>query len=407
MKRFGLLGERLSHSFSPQIHALLGDYEYRLYEKAPGEVDGFLRRGDFDGLNVTIPYKKTVLPYCAELSEAARKIGSVNTIIRRPDGTLFGDNTDYAGFSWLLELLGVVADGKKTLVLGSGGASLTVRAVMTDLGAGEIVTVSRSGENNYENIGRHRDARLIVNTTPVGMYPENGASPVDLSLFGGCEAVADIIYNPHKTALLLDAEERGVPSIGGLPMLVAQAKRAAELFTGILIDDGVIGEITDKILRQTRNVALIGMPGSGKSTTGRELARRLGRAFFDTDALVEERAGKSIPRIFEEDGEDAFRRLETAVLREVSKESGAVIATGGGIVKRPENRRLLRQNSVLVFLDRATESLPVEGRPLSVKNGAEALAGERLPLYNAWCDLKVPAAGVAETVQHIRELLGL
>ncbi len=219
--------------------------------------------------------------------------------------------------------------------------------------------------------------------------------------------MADIVYNPHRTALLLDAEERGVPAIRALPMLAAQAKRAAELFTGILIDDGVIGEITDKILRQTRNVALIGMPGCGKSTTGRELARQLGRSFYDTDALVEERAGKSIPRIFEEDGEDEIRSLETAALRDVSKESGAVIATGGGIVKRSENRRLLRQNSVLVFLDRAPESLPLEGRPLSVKNGVKALAGERLPLYNEWCDVKVPAAGVAETVKCIRELFGL
>ncbi|SHH93774.1 shikimate dehydrogenase [Sporobacter termitidis DSM 10068] len=407
MNKFGLLGEHLAHSFSPQIHSLLGDYEYLLYEKTPDEVAGFLARGDFDGLNVTIPYKKAVIPCCAALSRSAEQIGSVNTLVRRPDGTLYGDNTDYDGFSYLLGALGADVAGKKALVLGSGGASLTIRTVLADLGAGEIVVVSRGGKDNYENIGRHNDAQLIVNTTPVGMFPGNGAAPVGLSVFKACAAVVDIIYNPAKTALLLEAEDLGIPCVNGLPMLVAQAKRAAEIFTGLPIDDGVIDDITDKIARRTKNIVLIGMPGSGKSTTGAALAKLLGREFFDTDELIVKAAGKSIPDVFKDDGEDAFRQLETAALAEAAKKSGAVIATGGGIVKKPENRRLIRQNSTAVFLDRPLDALPADGRPLSLQNGVEALARERLPLYSSWCDVRVPVIGVDGTINMIRELLRL
>jgi shikimate dehydrogenase len=407
MKHYGLLGEHLSHSFSPQIHALLGDYEYALYEKPPDEVADFLRAGDFDGLNVTIPYKKTVLPLCSQISENVLKVGSVNTIVRRPDGTLFGDNTDYDGFSYLLAKTTVGAAGKKVLILGSGGASLTVQTVLKDVGAGDIVTVSRNGDNNYENLYHHHDARLIVNTTPVGMYPLNGASLLDLSAFDNVEAVIDIVYNPAKTTLLLDAEDLGIPCVNGLPMLVAQARRAAELFTGRSISDAVIDEITDRIALQTRNIALIGMPGSGKSLTGKALAELLERPFYDTDALIVSLAGKSIPDIFSEDGEDAFRKMESDVLREVSKMSGAVISTGGGIVKRSDNRRLLRQNSTIVFLDRPLPDLSTDGRPLSQKAGVETLSKERLPLYNEWCDIKAQVDGVAETAYRIRRLLGL
>lgn len=407
MNRYGLLGEKLSHSFSPQIHGLLGDYDYNLFEIRPDDVANFLLSRSFDGLNVTIPYKKTVIPYCTALSASAKKIGSVNTILRRPDGSLYGDNTDYDGFSYLLDKLKVDVTGKKVIVLGSGGSSLTVQTVLTDRNAATFVVISRSGNDNYKNIALHHDAQIVVNTTPVGMYPNNGTAAVDLTGFQSCEAVLDIVYNPFKTALLLDAEESGVSCINGLPMLVAQAKRAAELFTGSVIDNSVIDDITDRIARQTKNIVLIGMPGSGKSTTGAALAGVTGRVFYDTDTLIEKRTGKSIPDIFAENGEAFFRQLETDILSEVSKKSGVIIATGGGIVKRPENYRLIRQNSFCVFLERDITALPTDGRPLSQTSGLEALAKERLPLYNSWCDFKLSANGIDASVQAIRDALCL
>lgn len=407
MRTYGLLGEKLSHSFSPLIHSFLGDYEYRLFEKTPEEVGDFLKRHDFDGLNVTIPYKKTVVPFCAEISANARKIGSVNTILRLPDGRLSGDNTDYYGFYYLISQLNADIKGKKVLVLGGGGSSLTVRTVLNDLHAGSIVTVSRTGDVNYNNLNLHHDAQLIVNTTPVGMYPDIGVSPIELSAFPSCEAVVDIIYNPYRTKLLLDAENLAIGCVNGLPMLVAQAKSAAELFTGSKIDDDKIGVITDKIYRLTKNIVLIGMPGSGKSTIGAALAKITGRDFFDTDVIITDKSGKSISEIINGPGESVFRQMETEALRDVSKKSGCVIATGGGIVKTPENRRLIRQNSICIFLDRDLDALPADGRPLSLKNGIGALASERLPLYNNWCDYKVGVDGVEKTAQIIKELLGL
>lgn len=407
MRTYGLLGEKLSHSFSPLIHSFLGDYEYRLFEKTPEEVGDFLKRHEFDGLNVTIPYKKTVIPFCAEISENARKIGSVNTILRLPDGRLFGDNTDYHGFNYLISKLNADIKGKKVLVLGGGGSSLTVRAVLNDLHAGSVVTVSRAGKDNYNNLNLHYDAQVIVNTTPVGMYPNDGVSPIELSAFPSCEAVVDIIYNPYRTKLLLDAEDLAIPCVNGLPMLVAQAKSAAELFTGSEIDDGKVGVITDKIYRLTKNIVLIGMPGSGKSTIGAALAKITGRDFFDTDVIITDKSGKSIPEIINGPGESVFRQMETEALRDVSKKSGCVIATGGGIVKKSENRRLIRQNSICIFLDRDLDALPSDGRPLSLKNGIGALASERLPLYNSWCDYKVGVDGIEKTAQIIKELLGL
>jgi shikimate dehydrogenase len=407
-KKFGLLGETLAHSFSPQIHARIADYEYRLYEKSPGEVRDFLLAGDFDGLNVTIPYKKTVIPFCETLSESAVKIGSVNTIIKNADGTLHGENTDYFGFLYMLRKSGADIIGKKALILGNGGAALTVRAVLEDNGAGEVITISRTGENNYGNIDKHNDAMIIVNTTPVGMYPGNGISPVALDIFSLCETVLDIVYNPAKTELMLAAEDRGIAAAGGLYMLVAQAKRATELFLDKKIPDQLIDSITEDIERQTKNIVLIGMPGCGKSTVGKKLAELTGRAFYDTDKLIEAKAEKSIESIFAEDGEDVFRDIEQEVLREVSGKSGCVIATGGGIVKQEINRRFLRQNSVTVFLDRDIDQLPLDGRPLSMARGITALYNERLPLYTAWSDFKIRSGGgVYETALAVKEALML
>lgn len=406
MKRCGLLGEKLGHSFSPRIHGVLANYEYRLYEKSPDELDAFLRAGEFDGLNVTIPYKQAVIPYCRELSPRARAIGSVNTLLRRLDGSLWGDNTDYNGFCAMLDRAELPVQGQKALVLGSGGASKTVQAVLRDRGAG-VVVISRSGPDNYGNLDRHADAHLLVNTTPVGMYPQNGRAAVDVGQFPRCAGVFDLIYNPARTRLMLDAAAHGVPAFGGLLMLVEQARRAAEIFTGRSIDAANTERLTGLLGRQTQNIALIGMPGCGKTTVGRALADRLQRPFYDVDGEIEARAGKSIPCIFAENGEAAFRKLETEVLAGISKRSGAVIATGGGVVTRPENHDLLRQNSVVVWLQRDVGSLPRDGRPVSQSRPLEEIAAERLPLYRLWSDVAVEVCGPGKTADIIQKELCL
>lgn len=272
--KLGLLGEKLGHSYSPAIHAALGTPGYALFEVPPGGVEDFLRRGEFDGLNVTIPYKKTVIPFCHTLTEQARRIGSVNTLIRREDGTLLGHNTDYDGFVYMLGRLGAEIRGKKCLILGTGGASLTVDTVLRDLGAGETVFISRTGENHYGNLHRHADARIIVNCTPVGTYPNTGVSPVELSLFPHCEGVLELIYNPARTQLLLEARRRGIPHANGLGMLVAQAKAASEGFRGISIPDTAVEEITARMERESKNLLLV---GENPLPAAREVAGRLGR----------------------------------------------------------------------------------------------------------------------------------
>ena len=404
---YGLIGEKLGHSFSPAIHRRLGDYDYRLVELSPQELGPFLERGEFKGLNVTIPYKKAVIPYCRELTPQARRIGSVNTILRRRDGTLLGHNTDYDGFAYLLRRAGAQVAGKKALVLGSGGASRTVCTVLKDLGAGEVVVISRTGENNYQNLERHRDAALLVNATPVGMWPNVDASPVDLDAFPSLEGTFDLIYNPARTCLLLQAQDKGLLWANGLGMLVAQAKAAAELFLDREIPDGRVEEIAGAMAWETRSVTLIGMPGSGKTTVGRALARRLGRQLADTDALVEERAGCTIPELFAQEGEEAFRRLEHEALCRVSGPEGLVIATGGGIVTREENLAPLRQNAAVVFLRRDLELLPTQGRPLSQREALEEMYRRRLPLYRRAADLEVDNVQVEETADEIIRRLGL
>jgi len=405
-KRFGLLGDSLTHSYSPFIHSELGSYEYNLYEIKNDDLDNFLKRGDFDGLNVTIPYKKSVIPYCRGLSETARMSGSVNTIKKLEDGSLYGDNTDFFGFDYLLKKTGVNPAAGKSIILGSGGSSLTVQAVLRSAKAKEIVVISRQGGDNYKNIAKHSDARIIINSTPAGMYPNNGLSPLaDLSVFKNCEAVIDLIYNPSRTELLLQAEERGVYGANGLLMLAAQAKKSAEIFTETLIADEKIEEIAIKIASKTRNIILIGMPGCGKTSIGKELAKISGRAFADTDEKIIKDSGKSIPEIFSLDGEDEFRALESGALRSLCKESGLVIATGGGIVKRSENLRIMRQNGIIVFLDRDIGRLEITGRPLSEKEGLNKLAEERLPLYSRWNDYAVKVSGVNETARALYQKL--
>lgn len=388
----GLLGKKLGHSYSPQIHSYLGDYTYSLFEREPEDVGTFLRNGDFTGINVTIPYKKDVIPYLDELSPVAKKMGAVNTIVRRSDGTLFGHNTDYFGFSSMVKRSGISVAGKKVLVLGSGGASNTAVAVLQELGA-DVVIISRSGKNNYENLHLHTDAAVIVNTTPVGMYPNTGKSPVELKQFPKLEGVLDVVYNPARTQLLLDAEALGLRHENGLWMLVAQAKEAAEYFTGSAIEDSVIKTIHKKLSGQMQNIVLIGMPGCGKSTIGAELAELLGRTLRDADSEIVRLAGKSIPDIFAQDGEIAFRDWETAALAELGKQSGLVIATGGGCVTKARNYPLLHQNGILFWLKRNLDALPTDGRPLSQAHKLVDLYAQRKSLYEAFADYTIDNNG--------------
>lgn len=404
----GLLGEHLGHSFSPAIHSRLADYDYQLYQRTPQELEEFLTNGTFDGMNVTIPYKKSVIPYCAQLSPAAKRIGSVNSLIRQPDGTLLGDNTDYDGFLYLLQSANADVKGKKVLVLGSGGSSLTVCAAMGDLQAGEVVVISRTGPNNYNNLYLHKDAQIVVNTTPVGMYPYNGVSPVDLDCFPMCEGVFDLIYNPARTQLLLEAEKRNIPCANGLGMLVAQAKAAAERFASKTIDDNVVGAITYQMQEETKNLILVGMPGSGKTTIGTALGERLGRPVVDLDSIIVEEAGCSIAEIFAKDGEEAFRALEHEVLCRYSKNSGQVLIPGGGVITRANNIDPLRQNSEVIFLRRDIDLLPTEGRPISQRSNLHELFAQRKPLYESVSHFPIyNDRTVDEVVTDITTRLGL
>ncbi len=397
----GLLGRKLGHSYSPLIHSYLGNYSYVLYEKEPEELEDFLKHGDFTGINVTMPYKKDVIPFLDELSPAARKIGAVNTIVRRQDGTLLGHNTDCFGFQSLLKHSGIQAAGKKVLVLGSGGASATATAVLKDMGADPIV-ISRSGSSNYENLERHRDAAVIVNTTPVGMYPNTGIVPLELKQFPQLEGVLDVVYNPARTQLILDAEALGIPRESGLWMLVAQAKEASEYFTGTAIDDSRISEIHRKLSLQMQNIVLIGMPGCGKSAVGAALADRLGRPLMDADTEIIRLAGKPIPAIFYQDGEDVFRQWETQALGLLGKQSGLVIATGGGCVTQGRNYPLLHQNGRIFWLHRDLSILPADGRPLSQTHSMEEMFLIRRPMYQQFADCSIDNnAALEETVNAI------
>lgn len=400
---YGLLGRTLRHSYSPQIHALLGDYEYRLFEVEPQDLEAFLKKREFGGINVTVPYKKDVLPYLSGISDNAKRIGAVNTIIVKEDGGLYGDNTDYDGFLCLVQKSGFQVKGKKALVLGTGGASLPISAVLSDLGAREVVFISRSGENNYQNLSRHADADLIVNTTPVGMYPNNLKAPLSLSEFPNLSGVLDIVYNPQKTKLILDAERLGIPAYSGLLMLVAQGKRAAELFLGHDIPDSETDRIFKKLSTEMQNIVLVGMPGCGKTTVGKALAEQLNRPFFDADEEILKRTGKSAEAWIEACGEAVFRQKETEVLESLCKQSGTVIATGGGAVTVPENADILRQNSIVFFINRDVSALPVEGRPLSKATALSEMYEVRLPMYRSVCDYEIAADGSVEAV--VRRIL--
>lgn len=403
---FGLVGRTLGHSWSRQIHERLGSAPYALHELEPDEVATFVRDGAWRGLNVTIPYKRRAAELADERSPRVERLGAANTLVRREDGSILAENTDVLGFFWMLarfcrrELGSSVSEAlgsRKALVLGSGGASRAVRLALEEYAGMDVVTVSRSGKETYEGLARrHADAALVVNTTPVGMFPNCPASPLDeetLSALTGLVAVLDVVYNPRRTGLLLAAERLGLPAESGLAMLVAQALYASELFQGRDLDDSLVAEVEGQIRAQTENVVLIGMPGAGKSSCGRALARLLGRPFVDVDEAIALECGRSAAQIIREDGEEAFRAVETVVTGRYAARSGLVLACGGGVVTREENRDLIRQNARVVFLDRPIAELSDDGRPMSQTKGVERLAAERMDAYRSWADVTLPCTG--------------
>ena len=387
----------MSHSFSPQIHSHLCDYSYSLFEMSEDEVGSFVRSDKYDSTNVTIPYKKTVMPFLDEISDEAKRIGSVNTIIRTESGALRGENTDYFGFSYMLKRSGIEIKDKNVLILGTGGASLTAGAVCSDLGARSITFVSREGDVNYNNVyDRCADAEVIINCTPVGMYPKNLVCPIELDRFPDLAGVADMIYNPAKTKLLLSAERLGIKCINGLSMLVAQAKRACELFLGEKIEDSEIDRICSLIESETGNIILVGMPGCGKSTVAKALSDLTGRELIDTDELIVKNEGRTIPEIFATDGEEYFRECESRVAADVGKMSGKIISTGGGIVTREINLDSLKQNGTVFFINRDTAMLSRNGRPLSQDADLEEMYKKRLPLYLTYADYTADNRGTVD-----------
>lgn len=392
--QYGCIGEKLGHSFSAVIHAEIGLYDYVLRPVSREEFHDFMTKRDFLGINVTIPYKKDVIPYLKELSLAAKLCGAVNTIVNR-NGELYGDNTDFLGMQALLQHAGISVKDKHVLILGSGGTSGTALALMQHLGAKTVRRVSRSGKDGlitYEQAHQCKETQILINTTPCGMYPNADVCMVDLSAFPQLEGIADAVYNPLKSRLVLEGEKRGIPATGGLYMLVSQALFAANIFTGNSTVLSRTDEIFETLLRSKQNIVLTGMPGSGKSTLGKALATQLGKTFFDTDDEIVKTAGKPIPEIFRDEGETAFRNMETEVIRRISAEQGAVIATGGGVPLKEENMRLLKGNGIVLFLDAPLETLiATPDRPLS--STPEALRQryeERYPIYLSTADKHIP-----------------
>lgn len=396
MTPYGLIGRKLGHSDSPAIHAAFGNPDYLCYPMEPEALPDFLAQPHLKGLNVTIPYKITVMPFCKRLDPLAEAIGSVNTMVREADGSWTGYNTDAYGFRYLMRNAGLSFAGAKVLILGNGGASQTVQALAKLDGAQRIIVVDLKGEYTYDDLPRFTDSTLIINATPVGMYPNAGQSLVDLTMFPQCRGVVDLIYNPCRTALLLQAEALGIPYSGGLPMLVAQAKQAEELFFHTTISDSEIARVGRDLQQQNESIVLVGMPGCGKSTVGAALAKITGKTAVDLDAEIERMAGKTIPEIFAAEGEPAFRALEHRAVLEWSQKRGIILMTGGGVVLDQANHAPLHSNGRIYLLQRDLALLPTDGRPLSQQNRLEELARIRTPLYKALAQYSVENSGTPE-----------
>ena len=392
----GLIGETLVYSYSPMIHSKLGDYEYELKEIPKDDLEDFIKNGDWDGLNVTIPYKKSVIPFCESLSEEARAIGSVNTLVKDSEGKITGYNTDLFGFVSMANRSKIEVKEAKILILGSGGASNTARYALEKMDAGEIIIISRNGEDNYNNIEKHYDADIIVNTTPVGMFPDADNYPLNISGFKKLKGIIDIVYNPVRTGLILQAEKLGIPFIGGLHMLVAQAAQSSAIFTGIPVSEEKIDLIARFIRDRMENIILIGMPGCGKTTIAAMLGKKLEREVFDVDRLIKERTDMSIRSLMESFGEKGFRVLESRALCEIAQESGLIISTGGGCVVERENYDHLHRNGRIVWIKRDLNKLPKEGRPISETTDINVLYEERAPLYEAFADIVINNDGTVE-----------
>ena len=415
--KYGCIGEHLTHSFSKEIHSHIADYDYDICELAPDEVDGFMRRREFLAINVTIPYKEKVIPYLSYIDESARLIGAVNTVVNR-NGNLFGYNTDFYGMKALIERAEIVIKGKKVLILGSGGTAKTAFAVTTSMGAREVLKVSRKESCDtvlYTDVYKyHTDADIIINTTPVGMYPNNFSKPIEISKFTKLSGVIDAIYNPQKTPLILEAESLGIKASGGLYMLVMQGIRASEYFLGTSYPDSLSEEVYAKIVAEKKNIVLIGMPSSGKTTVGGILAERLSRELSDTDSIIVSNEKRSIGDIFKNDGEARFRDLEAEAIKSAAKHSASVIATGGGAVLRRENVEALRQNGRIYFLDRPLSLLmPTSDRPTaSTRSDIAKRYEERYSIYRDAADKIIdssydPCAVADEIIADFYESLGL
>ena len=406
---YGCIGEVLKHSFSREIHNELADYKYELIEILKNELDGFMQRKEFRAINVTIPYKEAVIPYLYETDAHAKSIGAVNTVINR-DGRLYGYNTDFFGLSALIEKMNLSLENKKVVILGTGGTSKTAFSVAKSNLAREIIKVSRSkkeGSISYEELyDRHLDAEVIINTTPVGMYPDVYSSPVDINKFECLLGVIDAVYNPLRSTLVLEAKKRKIKAEGGLYMLVAQAYRASEIFLGKEYQKSELDRVFKKLLSEKENIVLTGMPASGKSTVGELISKSLKREFIDTDTLVEKSEKMSIPEIFKKYGEKYFREAESRVIKECSSLCGKVIATGGGAVLRSENIEALKRNGKIYFLDRPLAMLvPTDTRPLSsTREDIEHRYFERYSIYASTADVRILNDGkAADALTNITE----
>ena len=408
--RYGLIGEKLGHSFSKDIHERIADYTFDLITLSKEEFKTFMEKKEFTALNVTIPYKKDVIPYLDEMDEHAKAIGAVNTIVNR-DGKLKGYNTDFTGFLYMVKKHNVHMEGKKVLIIGNGGASAAIQAVVQHESAGSMVIVDvvpGNGAISYDEMfSSHLDAEIIINTSPIGMYPRIGNAPIDISMFHKCEAVLDVIYNPILTRLCFEAQEMDIKRVNGLEMLIAQAKQSVEFFLDKSIDDQIIDDIYQDMLRERCNIVLIGMPSAGTTTIGKMLENRMQKEFIDLDDIIIEKAGKSIPEIFEESGEAGFRAIETEAAIEGSKLNNKIIATGGGTIKHKVNMDYLRQNGITIFIDRDVDKLISSdpNRPLSKSTDAlEKMHAERLPLYQKYAAyVAVNNSDIESTVTEIEE----